>query len=407
MDRRTLLKTGAAGSIGAGVAGTLGIDGCAHVSPVDSDDSLLGSLDAKGAESYLRKMDRRLAWIDTDSGGSLMSPLPPQCSPERQAEYDRFGRLFRVSARSLYMTGCFLEAPEELQAHPGMQARMATAQEGMDEAVFGTADMLESLTPNQHQRIRQTLREKPELAEDLARFLDAPAKADDMPLKRRYLLRSGILDLATKMQAQSPALVIDPYVRKVRRIQARDPASLAADSSRLAAARIGEEAFWAYQERLAKLAVAWERKLAVADAAAPATAPPHPASAPPLQPYEPLPSATPPPAAPSAIPPPATPAPPGQPQANQLKQPPAGPKPPPLPGQPTGGQKTLTMGGHIMGYGLGSIGVGLLFAGLYQLTSVSAFVYPAVVLGVTVGPVLLVIGLLVVIVGAIIRATEP
>jgi hypothetical protein len=379
MDRRTVLKTGAAGSISAGVAGTLGVDGCAHVSPVASDDSLLASLDAEGAESYLRKMDRRLAWIDTNNGSSLVPPLPRQCSPERQAEYDRFGHLFRMSVRSLYMTGCFLEAPEELQAHPGMQGRIGAAQEGMDEAVFGTADMLESLTPEQHQRIRQTLQDKPELAEDLARFLDAPAKADDMPLKRRYLLRSGILDLATKMKAQSPALVIDPYIRKVRRIQARDPATLAADSSRLAATRIGEEAFWAYQERMAKFSVAWERKLAQADAGppTPATAPPHPSAAP-LQPYAP-----------------------------PLKQPPAGAKAPPRPGQPTGGQKTLTAGGHIMGYGLGSIGVGLLFAGLYKLTSVTAFAYPALVLGVTVGPILLVVGLIVLIVGAIIRATEP
>jgi hypothetical protein len=401
MDRRTLLKTGAAGSISAGVAGTLGIDGCAHLPPVDSDDSLLGSLDAKGAERYLRKMDRRLAWIDTDRGGSVMPPLPPQRSPERQAEYDRLERLFRVSAKSLYVTGCFLEAPEQFQAHPGMQARMMAAQGVMDEAVFGTTDMLESLTPDQHQRIRQTLRDKPEIAEDLARLLDAPAKADDMPLKRRYLLRSGILDLATKMQAQSPALVIDPYVRKVRRIQARDPATLAADSSRLAAARIGEEAFWAHQERLAKLAVAWERKLALADAGAPATAAPHPASAPPPpEPYEPPPSAT-----PSAMPPSATP-----PPAKQIgdSQSPTGPKPPPQPAhQPTSGQKTLTAGGHIMGYGLGSIGVGILFAGLFSLTHVVAFAWPALILGITVGPILLVIGLLVVIIGAIIRATEP
>ena len=59
-----------------------------------------------------------------------------------------------------------------------------------------------------------------------------------------------------------------------------------------------------------------------------------------------------------------------------------------------------------MGYGAASIGVGLVFAGLTAATNVEAFAVPALILGVTVGPILLVVGLLVVIVGAIIRATE-
>jgi hypothetical protein len=72
----------------------------------------------------------------------------------------------------------------------------------------------------------------------------------------------------------------------------------------------------------------------------------------------------------------------------------------------TPGQRTLHTGGYLMGFGAASVGVGLLFAGISAATHVEAFTVPALVLGVTVGPILLVIGLLVVIVGAIIRATE-
>jgi hypothetical protein len=46
------------------------------------------------------------------------------------------------------------------------------------------------------------------------------------------------------------------------------------------------------------------------------------------------------------------------------------------------------------------------FAGLAAATSTSALWIPAVVLGVTIGPILLVVGLIVVIVGAIMRAYE-
>jgi hypothetical protein len=101
---------------------------------------------------------------------------------------------------------------------------------------------------------------------------------------------------------------------------------------------------------------------------------------------------------------------------------PHGALPPPQPGPPqpgppqpvgpqqqqprTTGQKGLSAGGYMMGMGAISIGVGLLFAGIAEVSGVEAFFYPAVVLGITVGPILLVIGLLVVLVSAIIRATE-
>ena len=59
-----------------------------------------------------------------------------------------------------------------------------------------------------------------------------------------------------------------------------------------------------------------------------------------------------------------------------------------------------------MGMGAISVALGLIFAGVYEVSHVQAFAYPAIVLGVTVGPILLVIGLLVVLISAIVRATE-
>lgn len=420
MDRRTWLKTGAAGS--AAAASALALDGCAHAPATAADPDPLAAVDAADVDHYLAGIDRRLAWID-QQGGEPLFPAPKKpCAPEQQAELDRFSRVFRKSARSLYITGCFLEAPEEIRAHPGMQARVAMAQTDMDEAVFGTTAMLESLTPEQHRKIGRTLKDRPDIAEDLARHLDAPAQEDGIPLKRRYLLRAGILDIANRMKAQSPALVIDPYVKKVRRIEARGPAA-AADTSRLLAARIGEEAFWQHQQRMTTLAAAWERKLAQGGPVRPApgavAAPPPPppfappvADTPPALP-PPLPGAVAPPPPPVKTPPPPTlTAPPpsvtganGQPLPAQSAPRPSAPAQPLAPG-PSSGQKTISAGGHIMGFGALSVGVGLIFAGVAYVTELEVFAWPAVVLGVTVGPILLVVGLLVVIVGAIIRATE-
>jgi hypothetical protein len=57
-----------------------------------------------------------------------------------------------------------------------------------------------------------------------------------------------------------------------------------------------------------------------------------------------------------------------------------------------------------MGYGAASVGLGLIFAGVAQISGVSAFVVPAVILGITIGPILLLIGLIIVLVGAIMVA---
>jgi hypothetical protein len=66
----------------------------------------------------------------------------------------------------------------------------------------------------------------------------------------------------------------------------------------------------------------------------------------------------------------------------------------------------MSTGGIIMGFGLGSVGVGLIFAGLASVTGTSALWIPALVMGVTIGPILLVAGLIVVIVGAVMKANE-
>jgi len=165
---------------------------------------------------------------------------------------------------------------------------------------------------------------------------------------------------------------------------------------------------------MARVAAGWERKLAQAGGAPGAPMPS------PYEPPVPAPASGAPapaggaPAPAGGAPAPASPVPAPAATARswskptQTMQPPVAP-PPPLPGSlehRTSGQRTLSAGAHMMGYGLASVGAGLLFAGIAE-AGATAFVYPALVFGVTIGPILLVTGLLVVIIGAIIRATEP
>jgi hypothetical protein len=359
MDRRRLLKGGAA------VAGTAGValldEGCAHQGPLAEASSLP---DVRIIDQVVSSMDRRLAWIDRHRlDVDLAPPLPSPPSPEVSARAEKSELLFRQSMRTLYVTGRFMDLPDEVKTHPAVQARVLDAQAEMDEAVLGTTELLASLRPEDHRAIQATLRAHPELGEKLAKVMDEPAQDDGIPFRRRLSLRTSTMALTDRMKAQSPALTIDPLVRRVRKLAAQPPTGTG--TTRLMAAKMGEKAFWEHQQRLAELSTRWERRLAQTTPAAPGPTPT---------------MASPAPAAPAG----------------------AVPAPPPS----SSGHKALSTGGYIMGFGLGSVGVGLAFAGLNAAFASEAFLWPAVFFGVTLGPILLIVGLVVVLIGGLMVAAE-
>jgi hypothetical protein len=348
MDRRRLLKGGVAAGGAAAAAATQ--EGCAH-GPGVGEAPLS---DPATVDQIARNLDRRMAWIEDQAGfpAEMGIQARPARNLEEQARFDQQGRLFRQSLRTLYLTGRFMDLPDDIKVHPDIQARVVAAQPEMDEAVLGTIAMLEALGPNDHRAIQDTLRRHPDIGERLAQVLDQTGKEDGIPFQRRMSLRASTLELGRRMTAQSPALTIDPYVKKVRRIQARPHRD--DETARVMAVRMGERAFWEHQRRLSELHGRWQRQLA---------------------------------------------------QAPAGSKPPAAPAGKPAPAVPSRGQGVVSTGGKMMGFGALSIGVGLLFAGLYQLGWEFAAI-PALVLGVTVGPIAIVIGLIVVIVGAIMVAAE-
>lgn len=393
MNRRDMLK-GSAGGAGAAGVGLLG-QGCGHqLSDAaafvgDPATPSIALPDQAVIDNVLRKMDSRLAWIDRQE-------LPPELVPRRstaptpaaQASAEKHDLLFRQSVRTLYLTGRFMDLPDEIKTHPEVQARVMAAQPEMDDAVLGTTELLESLTPEDHRNIQATLRAHPHLGEQVAALLEIPAKEDGIPFKRRMGLRTATLQMTERMAAQSPAFTIDPQIQRVRRLNARPHREDGA--ARIMAARMGEEAFWQHQQRLADLSSAWARRLAQSSPAGTGARNPVGSTVPPY----PVPSG----ARPQGA---AAPAGPSRP-ASPTTAPPGLSPPPPN----TTGNQVLSRGGAIMGFGLASVGVGLLFAGLNAAFSTEAFLWPALIFGITVGPILLIVGFVVVIVGAIMSAVK-
>jgi hypothetical protein len=366
LERRDLLKIAAAAAL-------LGDAGCAQRRPPETVADVAARLDPAAADAIMRALDQRMTSLASASMPEDVLPLSKmRHGPEFEKHLREDSALVRQSIRTLYITGRFLDSPDDMKVHPGMQSRLWAMQPEMDQAVLGMTERLERMTPDEHRRVQKYLHDDDMFGERLAKVLERTAVDDGLSFPRSFGLRSSVLQLSQRMAAQSPTLVVDPLVSKVRRIQAHRRSD--AEEARRLAARVGEQTFWAHQERIALLHDAWAQRLGPAGALDSDAALARLGSVVvPAQTGAAAGSATSAPASTSTS---------------------------------TPGSRTVRDGGIVMGFGLGSVVVGLIFAGLAAATNTSALYIPAAVLGVTIGPILLVIGLIIVIVGACIKAGE-
>jgi hypothetical protein len=377
LERRDLLRL-AAGALAAGAQSACASPARLPAEAPSSAADVAAELDPAAADATLARLDERMTSLAHATLPEDILPLSKSTrTPAHDAELAASQALVRKSVRSLYLTGRFLDLPDAIKMHPGMQSRLRAIQPEMDDAVLGMTSRLERMTPDDHKRVQSFLANDPDFGERLAHMLEKTAVDDGLAFKRSFGVRATTLQLSQRMASQSPALVVDPIVRKVRRIEARPRSD--AEMARRGAARVGEAAFWAHQDRMAMLQDAWRARLGTAVASAGSAWPQGSSSdsAPPPWPavhegaVAPMPSA-------------------------EVTKP------------TTPGQRTVSTGGITMGFGLGSVAFGAILGGIAAATGTTsvALVGPALFFGVTLGPILLVVGLIIVIVGAFIELGE-
>jgi hypothetical protein len=209
--------------------------------------------DAVAVEAAIASIDKRmadLAQVDLRAGAAK-----PKTAEEAEVLDARIGSA-RAALRSLYFLGAFTELAEHERAHPGVQARMLRMQSEMDEAVEGMAGFLESLTPEDHRRLQGALKSDPGLGMRIGEYMEQVAKEDGFGYARRADLRLAVDDYTRRMKTQNPALVLDPLVRKTRKIQAN--LGTAEEHEAQLSGRMGEKAFWEFQQRVHRDLKAWD-----------------------------------------------------------------------------------------------------------------------------------------------------
>jgi len=130
-----------------------------------------------------------------------------------------------------------------------VQTRMASHMDEIDATVFEVADRLAAIDGAQHARVQSALRGQPDLAMQIGEAVDAHAAAAGLSRARRRQLRMMMMQTAFRLKHEAPGTLVDEYTQKVTRMrQDGDRSALALAVSE----RIGRQAFWAYQKRVAQ-----------------------------------------------------------------------------------------------------------------------------------------------------------
>jgi hypothetical protein len=223
-------------------------------------------------------LDRFLSRFDRglqaiDRGGLLAGLLPP--GVRLDGPRAREGEaLFRRSLRTLYATGSFLELAPADQLHPGVQSRLRGLLPEIDGTVEAHQRLLAGLRPEDHAMLQRHLQGDPGLPLRLAEVLDDAAIANDLAPSKRGRLRLAATEMGTRLRTQPPSLFIGEYLEKARRMQERE--ADAGATERVLMARLGEEGFWEYRSWAEREALAWRERLAAEGSAGDEPADPAP-----------------------------------------------------------------------------------------------------------------------------------
>ena len=126
--------------------------------------------------------------------------------------------IFRKSLRSLLLVGNFGDLSVQAQVHPGMQKRLKHSENEMNEALWGIKDMLKSLTPKEKTHIKSTLNGDPALPEKILKAIDFEAEFVKVPARRRDQLKAMQKRIIKRLK-HSPEMFIDEYLKKIEKME--------------------------------------------------------------------------------------------------------------------------------------------------------------------------------------------
>ena len=202
-------------------------------------------------EEFLLAQDAVMSRIESKPDGGAFLEELAGGKPLREDD----ARLFRGAMGSLLIAGNLRDLPVAGQVHPGVQKRLRHAAPMMDSTVTEVVDGMKSMTPTARADLRSALRGDPQLGTRILQAIDRETAAAGAPARRRTeLLQLG--DYVIGRLTHSPDLLMDEYVDKYEQQTAQEGS--AAEATRVMAARLGRSAFRARIREAEAAAQQWE-----------------------------------------------------------------------------------------------------------------------------------------------------
>lgn len=151
------------------------------------------------------------------------------------------------AVRTLFLTGAFKDLPEAARVHPTVQDTMWSALPEFDSAILGMKHRLDGLAPTERADLAREFRRDPEVAERVLAVVDEAAAEREVSDARRLHLRRMGLWVCERL-SHSSEMLVGEYSRKLERVYER-PTTFA-ESERKLMARLGTESFTAMRSRL-------------------------------------------------------------------------------------------------------------------------------------------------------------
>lgn len=245
MNRRELMKTGVAATVAA--TGMMGTVSCGSLVGRKTLHERVASLDMN---SYLKELDQCLAHID----GFTFDP---------HMQHGFFDEQGKAAARSLTLSSMFRDLPLEGQLHPGMQQRMFTQMQEMNNAVFGGGKLISDTGLATDPEVVAAIKgpDNPGL-KFLERF-DRHAAETKLSYHKRMRLRTIGIDAVDLMRRKSPEVAFHEAYGKVKQMHrtAELCGSVQSANERATLMRVGRHAYVNRQREIAEIVQYYDRQL--------------------------------------------------------------------------------------------------------------------------------------------------
>ncbi|TVR39238.1 MAG: hypothetical protein EA394_09795 [Bacteroidia bacterium] len=200
-------------------------------------------------ERFFKELDISMDRISHLGGDHIKSLLS---QPLGESE----DKTFRSGLRSLMLIGSFGDLPIKGQVHPQMQKRMMYSASEVNSSVNNSIAILKNLSDESKEEIRIALTEDRGLGRSILDTLDLEARAIGVPTTRRRQMKVMGRRIIRRLR-HSPEMLIDEYVNKTEKLLLASNSDEAFE--KLLKMQVGEARYSDCLKEAERAALQWEK----------------------------------------------------------------------------------------------------------------------------------------------------